>query len=177
MKRIIAFFCILAFCLVCVSCEDKQTATTEPSQSQSGTKTPDATSEKPTTVDLADLKASMTEKFGATDFIDIASDMLLNLYGIAAEDIADSACYTTMDSVFPQEVIMIKATNEDAKERIVVALEKRIDEVKEQSKNYDAENYALAQKCTVGTEGMYVTMFLSPHYDTMTEMFQNAFSN
>jgi hypothetical protein len=69
---------------------------------------------------------------------------------------------------------MIKASSKEAVARISASLENRIDEVKTQSENYDPENYALAQKCKVQTRGLYVTMFLSPSFDQMTEMFNSA---
>lgn len=124
--------------------------------------------------DLAAMRDQMISKFGGEDPISFESDVLLDLYGIAASDIAESACYMTMDGVFPQEIIMIKAQNEDALARISASLENRINEVKIQSESYDPQNYALAQKCKVASKGLYVTMFLSPHFEEMTETFNSA---
>ena len=128
----------------------------------------------PFTPDIIALRDKMISDFDAQDAIVFESDVLLDLYGISDEDVAESACYMTMDGVFPQEVIMIKAQNEDAASRIAACLERRIDEVKIQSENYDPENYALAQKCKVVTRGLYVTMFLSPYFDEMTQIFNSG---
>lgn len=124
--------------------------------------------------DLAALRTKMMADFEGVDPVPFEGDMLLDLYGIKAEDVAESACYMTMDGVFPQEIVMIKASSEEAAARVAAALEKRIEEVKIQSANYDPDNYALAQKCKVATRGVYVTMFLSPHFDAMTELFNSA---
>ncbi len=119
----------------------------------------------------------MKTRFDRSEAFDIDSDMLFNLYGIAAEDISDSACYMTVDGVFPAEVIMIKAKDGDAALRIVSALDKRIEEVEKQSENYDPENLALAKKCKTASNGLYVTMFLSPDYEEMTSLFNSKLAN
>ena len=128
------------------------------------------------TVDLAAVKAEMIEKLSPADPISLEAQSLLDLYGIAAEDIASSACYTTMDGVFPEEVIMVEAKDADALKRIEEKMNNRIGEVKVQSQNYDAENYAIAQKCEVQKNGNYIAMFLSPDYDSLTEIFNSYFT-
>ena len=138
------------------------------------TTAPDGSTDTPFTPDLSALRDKMIADFEATDAINIETDMLLNLYGIAAADVAECAAYMTMDGVFPQEVIMIKATDADAAARVEAALNNRIAEVKTQSQNYDPENYALAQKCKVAVRDTYVTMFLSPHFDDMTALFNGT---
>lgn len=125
-------------------------------------------------VDLAVLKSDMLSQLSVENANDINSAALLGLYGIAAEDIEASACYTTMNGVFPDEVVMIKAVDAAAAARVAEKLNTRVEQVKVQSENYDAENYALAQKCEVVTEGNYVAMFLSPSYDTLVQLFNEA---
>ena len=127
-------------------------------------------------VDLAAVKAEMIEKLSPADPINLEAQSLLDLYGIAAEDVESCACYTTMDGVFPEEVIMIKAKDADALGRIEEKMNNRIGEVKVQSQNYDAENYAIAQKCEVQKNGNYIAMFLSPDYDSLTQIFNSYFT-
>ena len=163
-KNILLIILTLALIAVLASCSS-------PSDKTDGTNDDEDT---PFAPDILALRNKMISDFGDHDAITFESDVLLDLYGIAGEDVAESACYMTMDGVFPQEIIMIKAINEDALSRISASLENRISEVKTQSENYDPENYALAQKCKVATRGLYVTMFLSPNFDEMTEMFNLA---
>ncbi len=126
-------------------------------------------------VDLAAVKAQMIQQLSPTDPIDIGADALLNLYGIASEDIESAACYTTMDGAFPEEVVMVKAKDAEALKRIEEKMNNRISEVKVQSQSYDAENYAIAQKSEVQKNGNYIAMFLSPDYDSLVELFNSAF--
>lgn len=166
-KNLLPFILVFAILACFASCQAPESDGGTPS-------TGDYASETPFTADLPALRTNMISTFGAEDPIEFESDVLLDLYGIASEDVEESACYMTMDGVFPQEIVMIKATNADALARISAALEKRIAEVKIQSESYDPENYALAQKCKVETKGLYVTMFLSPHFEEMTSMFNGT---
>ena len=125
-------------------------------------------------IDLGALKDQMISDLEITDSVEVATDMLLDLYGIEADDVASSACFMTMDGVFPDEVIMIEAKDADAAKRVAEKLDARLESVKKQSESYDADNYALAQKCSVETKGVYVTLFLSPKYAEMTELFNEA---
>lgn len=164
-KNILLIILTLAVLLSFASCS---------APSDSGdTDAPD-TDSAPFAPDLSALRDKMIADFSSEDAIPFESDVLLDLYGIVEDDVAESACYMTMDGVFPQEIIMIKAANEQALARICEALENRIADVKLQSESYDPENYALAQKCKVATRGLYATMFLSPHFDEMTESFNSA---
>lgn len=162
---LMALICMGTF-TACGEDADGETKTTVENADNNDPKTPRQ-------IDVAALKDSIISDLEVSDSIDVAADLLLDLYGIAAEDVAESAGYMTMDGVFPDEVIMIKAVDEAAAGRISDALNRRLEEVKIQSANYDPENYELAQKCTIQSEGVYVVMFLSPHYDRMTELFQN----
>ena len=165
-KNILPFILIFALLICFASC----TADSDEAE----TPADDGGDTLPFAPDLASLRENMISTFGGEEPIKFESDILLDLYGIAADDVAESACYMTMDGVFPQEIIMIKATDADALARISKSLENRISEVKVQSEGYDPENYALAQRCNVVSKGLYVTMFLSPHFEQMTEMFNSA---
>ena len=129
----------------------------------------------PVSIDLALVKTEMLQELTPTDPIEIQTDALLNLYGIAAEDVEESACYTTMDGAFPEEVIIVKAKDADALKRIEEKMNNRIAEVKVQSQSYDAENYAIAQKSEVQKYGNYIAMFLSPDYDSLVNIFASYF--
>ncbi len=125
-------------------------------------------------IDIAAVKETIVTDLAIEGSMDIDSSRLLDLYGIAAEDIEEAACYITMDGVFPEEIIMVKAVDADAAKRVEEKLNARIEEVKVQSQSYDAENYALAQECKVIKEGNYVAMFLSAKHAEMETIFTNA---
>ncbi len=126
------------------------------------------------TVDIAKVKDSIISELSMDGAMDLGTDRLLDLYGIESDDVDSSACFVTMDGVFPDEIIMVNAKSVDAVSRIKEKLQNRLDEVKVQSQSYDPENYAMAQECKVITQGMTVALFLSPDHEAMESIFENA---
>lgn len=124
-------------------------------------------------VNIEAIKTQIIDELGVEGTMDMGVDMLTS-YGIEEKDIKESACFITMDGVFPDEIIMIKATDSDAAERVAEKLETRLKAVLEQSKNYDAENYSVAQKCKVTVKGHLVTLFISAQNEGMQEIFESA---
>ena len=61
-----------------------------------------------------------------------------------------------------------------AASRVAEKLESRLAEIKNQSASYDAENYALAQKCKVTKDSNYVTLFVSAKHEDMQKIFDSA---
>lgn len=124
------------------------------------------------------LDAILSEIENAVE-MDSASRMsdsdLLDLYGIQAADIAEQASLVSMNGIFPDEIIMVKATDEEALTRIREKLENRLQEVLNQSRSYDAENYAIAQKCAVDVRGLYAALFVSANHEKMTELYSAHF--
>ncbi len=129
----------------------------------------------PTDIDLQALMNELTSVLIADEPFALDAQGLNDMYGIAVDDMADSACVLTMDGVFPDEIIVIKAKDADAKQRIKDNLQLRLDDVLVQSKDYDPENYALAQKCKISEHGDYIALFISAEHESMENIFDKAF--
>lgn len=122
-------------------------------------------------IDIKAVKEQIISELSIEGALDLASERLLALYGIEEADIAESACFVTMGGVFPDEIVMIKATDEAAADRIEAKLNTRLDEIKIQSQSYDPENYAIAQECKVLREGNVVALFMSAKHADMEAIF------
>lgn len=125
-----------------------------------------------TAVNLEAVKNAIITIVGVADPLDVPTSRLSSLYGIDASLVKQSACFVTIEGAFPDEIVMIEAVNEDAASSIKSLLNNRLAEVKEQSKSYDAENYALAQQCSVDKKGLFVTMFLTPQHANMKVIYE-----
>ena len=130
--------------------------------------------DEPRQLDLSAVRDDIVGELALSNTMDMGPDLLANLYGIRAEDCAQCAAFVTMAGIFPHEVVMIEAVDGDAAERVAEAMNKRLGEVMNQAAGYDPENYALAQKCAVGREGLYVVLFLSPESERMQAVFDAA---
>lgn len=172
MKKIICALLILLCAMSLFACTDSDNGKTG---DNSVTVIDTQTDVKTDNVNLTDIKNRIIDECGIEGAMDIDTYMLLNLYGIEEADVADSACFTTMEGVFPDEIIMIKAKDSDASKRITEKLGNRLEAVLAQSKNYDAENYEIAQKCEVITKGDIVALFVSAKHEQMQEIFSSEF--
>ena len=108
--------------------------------------------------------------------MEITASRMLDLYGIQEADLAQSGSFATMSGVFPGEVILVEAVDKDAAARVAGLLQARLDELLNQYKTYDAETYALAEACTVDTNGNFVSMLLSPEGSKMREILAASLS-
>lgn len=147
---------------------EKEASEEAPSEESAPKKEP-----KSTSVDLNAVKNAIVSGAGVSDPLDVPTARLESLYGIDTSLIKQAASFVTIEGAFPDEIVMIEAVSEEAAEMIQVLLGIRLSEVKEQSKSYDPENYALAQQCTVGKKGSFVSMFLAPQHAKMKAIFDS----
>lgn len=138
---------------------------------------PETTADTPKTEIKMDINAvlqKIIDETGLTEPNAVSSEAVSDIYFIDIDDISECAAGVTMDGTFPDEVIIIKAANDEAKERIKTRFNERLDDVKVQSQNYDAENYALAQECKVSEKGDYIALFISDKHAEMEKIFETA---
>lgn len=202
MKKLSIFLAMVMLLTVCFSgcgtneapvtenSPEKQVAEeTQPDKAESTPDTPDeekapseeAPAEEPApkeenkapSVDLGTVKNAIVSGAGVVDPLDVPTSRLESLYGIDTSLVKQAASFVTIEGAFPDEIVMIEAVSEEAAEMIQVLLGIRLSEVKEQSKSYDPENYALAQQCTVGRKGAFVSMFLAPQHAKMKAIFDS----
>lgn len=173
MKKVLSLFLAVTVIFAFASCAKKA-----PEESSTGSTSANASSNAPAeiTIDLTAVKNSIIEKAGLTDPLEIETENLCELYGIDPSDVSEAVCVTTLDGTFPDEAIIIKAANKDAKQRITEKLTSHLDDVKVQSQNYDAENYALAQECKIIENGNYLALFISAKHAQMEQIFTEAFN-
>jgi len=122
-------------------------------------------------VKLSTVRSEIKAVLSVNDAADLEADSISGLYGIDSADIKDAAGFVVMAGTFPHEVVMIEAKDASAADRIQNMLSAKHQSFVEQSKGYDAENYALAQKCKVVRKGNQLSMFLTPDFETMQNVY------
>lgn len=135
-----------------------------------------AKAEKNADLVLSEVRTAMIDAQGTEDAYLLETEALLNLYGIHEEDVAQSASYVTMSGTFPDEIILTEAVDEDAAARIAACLQTRLNEVLVQSETYDPDNYQAAQACKVETDGLFISLILSPKQEDLTAVYKGFFS-
>lgn len=127
----------------------------------------------PASVDLSAVCSAMTSQLGISDGFALDTSALMGLYGISADLVKQSGGYVTMSGTFPDEIILVEAVDSAAADAVQACLQTRLNAVMEQSKTYDAENYALAQKCFVGRNGLFLSLILSPKQEELVAVYGN----
>ena len=173
MKRIVSLAAIvltLTMALSLAACgeEPGTNENTENDQNQT------SSNETGKTVDLAALRTQFVTDYSLTDVLEVETEGLNNLYGITEDMVKNSASFSASSgAAFAQEVVMVE---ESAAATVAEKLETRLSTIAEQAASYDPDSLALAEKCKVVTDGVYVGMFFSSHYDDMAAAFQSALS-
>ncbi len=123
---------------------------------------------------LSDVRDLIVDRMSVQAPFMIETDALMDLYGIDPLWVSSSAGFVTMNGTFPDEVILIEAADEAAAAEIQAKLQSRLEQVMVQARTYDAENYALAQECSVQADGIYLCLILSPSYKEITDLYKSC---
>ena len=124
---------------------------------------------------LADVFSEIKTTYNVTDLVEFSDVADLNrFYGIAAEDVKEFAGGINNSGVNQEELVMVLATDSDAASRIATALVNRQNSKLNETKNYNPEQYAIIEKCTVDTDNNYVSMFLSANAEQMKADYKKA---
>ena len=152
--------------------EEETPTETKPEENQPADPQPETPpAESGTSVDLSAVRADIISQLSIADPLNLETDALLNLYGIDASLVAQSASFVTMSGTFPDEVILVEAVDEAAAATIQEKLQNRLNEVLVQSETYDPDNYQAAQSCQVRVNGLYVSLILSPKQADMAAIY------
>lgn len=166
MKRIIAIILTLVLALSLTAC------TARPVQSIGNEVEPTTISDNtPANIDIHVALEQINLLVKDDEPMDMDEDALTSLYGIEAAWCKDFACIATMGGVFPSDILMFEAADDDAKENIKTVLEAKLDDFLTQAQNYDEDSYALAKSCKVIETGNYIALFLAPQHEEMENIF------
>ncbi len=93
-------------------------------------------------------------------------DKLELYYSIDPADVAEFAAEVAKNSATEiDEVVLIKAVDEEAAKRVAEKLELRLQSQKDLCASYSAELLAVADKCSVRTQGVLVSLIITEQYD------------
>ncbi len=164
--------CVIALTFVLLFCACGKNDAGSSSPGNSGTQTESAIE----ALSLANVQEEIISSLKITEYTDISPERLLDLYGIDTADMSQSASFTIMSGAYPYEVVMVQAVDKAAAGRVSEKLQARLADLQNQYKDYDAESYKMAQECTVDTDGLVVSLFLSPDHGKMHEILTSAIS-
>ena len=120
-------------------------------------------SSKEESINLIDLAASIRPKLVATETLDKPTDELYNDTGIVDNTFESYVWFSEMSGLSSEMVAIFEAKSEADLNTIKGFLEGYVQSVKTQMKDYNADNYAMAEKAVIKTSGLYIYLVISPN--------------
>lgn len=163
MKKLIALLLALSCVFALCACEDTDSKDDSPQN------------EPAQELDLTALGQQMTEKMNVT-LLPLPENMLLNQYGLSAEDCAQMLVYSDYDGTKCNEVWLVEAVDETALENVKTLAQNRVDSLLTQSNNYNADVYAASEEARIETRGLYLALVVTTSADSgeVMDLFLNA---
>ena len=165
MKKLIALLmalcCLFAF-VACGNSAEPAQSNGEQEQTEKG-------------LDLQALNGKIQEKLGVVS-PELNQNMVLNMYGLTAEDCAEMVVCSDYDGTKCNEIWLIKAASEESLAAVKSLAQSRVDSLLDQSKNYNADVYAASGDARIETRGLYLLLIVTTAGDSgdIAELFLNA---
>jgi hypothetical protein len=162
MKKFISILLIAMTLLSLAACQSGDPATTA---ATGGNK-------EPKELVLADTYTAITANANMPEMWKVDNDLLLDLYGIQAQQCKQLEVYQCVNSLRADEIWLIEAVSADALAELKQKAEARLTDKDEQSITYDPEQNAIVKKAHLATYGNYLVMIVSPDVETITAAFK-----
>lgn len=107
------------------------------------------------------------------EMADVAADMLEANTGIAAGQYVSAAYYIPMDSIAPEELILIRAVDDAAARDIREKLESYLDYRVESARMYLTEHMPILQAGVVRRDGLTVSLIVSEQVSEIVSVYEN----
>ena len=161
MKKFVSILLIAAALLCLAACQGNETPTTTA-----------AASNRPKQLTLSETYTAITKDADMPEMMRIDEDMLLDLYGIQAEQYKQVEVYLCVNSLRADEIWLIEATDADALAKLKTLAENRLTAKDEESVTYSPEQNAIVKKAHLQSYGNYLVMIVSPDVETITAAFK-----
>jgi len=124
--------------------------------------------------DLSKVMDNMKAKLTNTEMMDLTKDDLMASCGIDANDVKQLAIYVDSTGVKGDEIVLLEGKDADAAKRIKEKMDARYQQKEVEMKDYLPEEYAILKKCPVKQDGNYVSMIVSPQYEELNKIYNDA---
>ncbi|MBQ3276545.1 MAG: DUF4358 domain-containing protein [Oscillospiraceae bacterium] len=93
------------------------------------------------------------------------------LFGTDMTLVRESAAFMITRTVSSEETVLLRAADESGRDALKEQLQAHLDSYREQTKNYDPDGFAMASKCEVKTQDLYVWLIVSPEREALEKIF------
>lgn len=161
MKKVIFSFAAILMCLLMFTA------------CGGGENTPETTAPAKADISLTEALDKINTEFfdgGSAMKLIESEDKIEAYYGISPDDVTEFAAEVSKNSATEiDEVVLVKAVDSDAAKRIAECLELRLQTQKDLCASYSPELLAVADKCSVRTEGNIVTLIICDNFSEVSD--------
>ena len=127
-------------------------------------------------VDLSAVMKDITSPYPEDGLTVLEEKSQLERYYMITEDMVESFAveFSTQSSVFT-EVVLVKAVDEDSASQIATLLNNHYQARLSEAKSYNPESVAMLEKCSVETNGVYVSLIIGENADGIKEVYDSYF--
>ncbi len=127
--------------------------------------------EKTADLDVHEALAAMLEEAPIEEAMELTEADMLNFYGIEADQMDDFAAALCAVGIKADELVIVKAADEDSAAAVEALLQQRIENRKSEFQNYIPEEYEVLTHGTVARNGVYVRLIVSPQYEALEALY------
>lgn len=121
---------------------------------------------------VQDAMSAMLERAGADDMMTLSEKDMLDFYGIKGEDMEQFSAAITSTGVSAKEIVLVKAADEDAAQRIQEQLDKRVTNRMAEFENYLPDQFDIvANHSQVSRDGVYVSLIISSRLEDLSKIY------
>lgn len=129
---------------------------------------------KTTEIDIHAVMADMLETAPIAEAMELTEEDMLNFYGIAADQMEDFAAVNCAMGIEADELVLVKAVDEDSAAEIEALLQQRLENRKSEFQTYIPEEYEVLCQGSVERDGQYVRLIVSPQAEELEEIYSEA---
>lgn len=133
--------------------------------------------EKKEEISVQSVMDEMLSQAEIQDPLVLSESDMLDFFGIKSENMSEFAAVTCANGISAQEIVLIKAVNEECAEIIEEKLENRLENRKAEFENYLPDQYDILTECEVEQEDVYVCMILHPEHEKLEKLYDGYFDN
>ncbi|MCL2163832.1 MAG: DUF4358 domain-containing protein [Oscillospiraceae bacterium] len=108
------------------------------------------------------------------EMFSVPQSVIPDYYGIFPEDYSDAVFMMCTDSLLADEFVIIRAVDDAAAKRLNSLLKKRLQDKADEARTYSPEQFAIINKGFVSTDGLWVSMIVSPDVNSLKSAYQKA---
>lgn len=132
--------------------------------------------EKDADFQVQDAMDAMLAQAPVDDPLTLGESDMLDFFGIQSGDMEQFAAVTCANGISAQEIVLVKAADENSAKTVEEKLQNRLDSRRAEAKDYLPDQYAIMEQCQVKRDGLYVRLIISPEEKTLAEIYEGYLS-